>query len=195
MPVAPSVPHTLTRHANNDALLFFLAQKVNALPREERFASHSCVLGVARIHAVPSPGTGGLSALRLMAPKAQCVARLLYITSALFFSLLLSDPVQVPQQWPDAQNTHGTQRYTSIGAFMRKFTFEYMHIHYSFRGSLGCVTGTVWQEVKSAVGVLQSAEESMRFEFKAGQFGYTWSTPEGSVDALARTARDVADQY
>lgn len=115
---------------------------------------------MARIHAVPSLGTGGLICTQIDGSQAQCVARLLYITSALFFSLLLSDPVQVPQQWPDAQNTHGTQRYTSIGAFMRKFTFEYVHIHYSFRGSLGCVTGTVWHEVKSAVGVLQAAEES-----------------------------------
>lgn len=108
----------------------------------------------------PVTGDGGLICTQIDGSQAQCVARLLYITSALFFSLLLSDPVQVPQQWPDAQNTHGTQRYTSIGAFMRIFTFEYMHIHYSCRGSLGCVTGTVWREVKSAVGVLQTAEES-----------------------------------
>lgn len=109
MRVAPSVPHTHTPCKNNDALLFFSAQKADVLPREKRFASHSCILGVARIHAVPSPGTGGLSALRLMALRPSASLRLLYITSALFFSLLLSDPVQVPQQWPDAQNTHGTQ--------------------------------------------------------------------------------------
>lgn len=70
MRVAPSVPHTLTRRANNDALLLFLAQKRFAVG-EAFFVSHSCILGVARIHAVPSTGTGGLICTQTDGSQAQ----------------------------------------------------------------------------------------------------------------------------
>lgn len=56
------------------------------------------------------------------------------------------------------------------------------------------------REVKSAVGgssvcSRRQRKEELPFEFKARQFGYTWSKPKGSVDALARTAHDVANQH
>lgn len=38
-------------------------------------------------------------------------------------------------------------------------------------------------------------KEELPFEFKARQFGYTWSKPKGSVGALAWTAHDVANQH
>lgn len=57
MRVAPSVPHTLTRRANNDALLLFLAQKRFAVG--EAFCFALVHLGRGAHPRCPVDGDGG----------------------------------------------------------------------------------------------------------------------------------------
>lgn len=60
----------------------------------------------------------------------------------------------------DAQTLTAHRGITSIRAFMRVFTSEYMHIHYSFSCALGYVTDTIWH--KYLAGVWRSLKSAPR---------------------------------
>lgn len=98
----------------------------------------------------------------------------------------------------DAQTLTAHRGITSIRAFMRVFTSEYMHIHYSFSCALGYVTDTIWHKYLAEVWrSLKSAPKTLhklQFAFSAALLGIYMVQIKGATDKLALTAHVVTCQ-